>query len=502
MSIDSSSDAHARWPHESVDQFYARLRERSDREDLVMFVNAGFASTRQGEFYTNRGEQSVSIEFLHQYVLANYRRLYARSLAAGINHFHQSLIIANLLSAGAPNDAADRAEEGELITAALRRLPANRAFGLLAALGRRRINNRRTRAIVKAYLMSRQEPTFDMVKYRTKYRAAVAHAHVRLADEHGSFLFRLKDQRRYQTALFEQYRQGHFSAQAIYGLPFTVAESLAEKHGVPRDVFLRKIEPKLTATERLRLQSSADRAGEVDWEIDLGRVPLTRLALYILSLPTKERCERGSELHEAMQRAAMRALERMPWRLGRVAAILDRSRSTAGSREKRNRPFAVALAASYLLRSAANEYRAIWTPTLTPPPAQDAWEFLNLPAGQTCLAEPLLDALEWRPDLVVIVSDGYENDPPRSVDQVAQVFRQRLGGASDPEIVHFNPVFDAYRFSPRTLGPTIPTVGLRDAEDAGTMFGFARFASGKGTLVELEEYLAARVRQMLESDEH
>ncbi|MFO0904832.1 MAG: hypothetical protein U0939_17630 [Pirellulales bacterium] len=501
MSSPADSASSSRRSHESLDQFYARLRERSDREDLVMFINAGCAATQQGEYYAGVCEQSVSIEFLHQYVLANYRRLYARTLAAGINHFHQALIIANLLAAGAPSDAAQRAEEGTLIAAALRRLPANRAYGLLANLARRRINNRRTRAIIKSYLRSRREPQFDAVKYRRKYRTTAAHAHLNLGEQlgadFGDFLFQMKKSARYQTPLFEQYRRGHYSAQAIYDLPYTVAESLAQKHGVPRDVFLQKIEPKLTALERLRLQSSADRAGGVELDFDLGRAPLTRLALFVLSLPIAERRERGVELHEALQRSAKRALERVPLQLGRVAAVLDRSRSTFGSREKRRRPLAVALAASYLFRAASAEYRAIWTP------AHDdgQWEFTMPAVGQTDLAEPLLDAFEWQPEMILIVSDGYENDPPGAVDQVAQVFQKRLAAGAGPEIVHFNPVFDSHHFAPRTLGQTIATVGLRDAEDAGTMLGFARFVCGAGTLQELEDYLAVRVQRMLERHE-
>ena len=37
-----------------------------------------------------------------------------------------------------------------------------------------------------------------------------------------------------------------------------------------------------------------------------------------------------------------------------------------------------------------------------------------------------------------------------------------------------NPVFDADHFAPRRLGPTIATVGLRDAEDIPTMLGFCQ----------------------------
>ena len=46
----------------------------------------------------------------------------------------------------------------------------------------------------------------------------------------------------------------------------------------------------------------------------------------------------------------------------------------------------------------------------------------------------------------------------------------------------------------------VPTVGVRDAEDLPTVLGFARFAEGAAPLSELEHYLAARVRGLLERD--
>ncbi|WP_299462944.1 hypothetical protein [uncultured Gimesia sp.] len=473
------------------------LRERCEREDLLMFINSGFAATRQNEFYTDLYRPSVSIEFLHRYVLINYRLLYARTLAAGINHFNQQQIIFNLLQAGAPADKVQRAEEGTLIAITLRRLPANRVYALFARLQQHRVNNRRTRAVIKTYLAWRREPEFDAIKYRNKYRAAAAHAHTRLEEELGRFLFDHTNQKAYQTPLLNQFRQAQYSEAAIYELPFTVAESLAQKHQVPRDVFLKKIEHKMTTAEKLRFQSTAARTKGAKLEFDLTRAGVTKLALYVLSLSRKEREQRVDELEAAFTGAAERQLRRVPLKLGRVATVLDSSHSTVGSRERRNRPLGVALAASYLLREAAEEYRAFWTPANE----QEEHEFLTRPAGQTALAEPLLDALEWQPDLIVIVSDGYENDPPQLVDQVARVYRERIGKTETPEIVHMNPVFDADHFAPRRLGTTIPTVGLRDAEDIPTMLGFARFTVGTASLKELEEYLALRVNRMLKSDE-
>ncbi len=475
------------------------IRERVEREDLVMFVNACFACTRQDEFFSDRLGQAISIGFLHEYIRVNYRRLYARTLAAGINHFNQAVIIVNLLAAGAPPAPEQRAEEGELIATALRRLPANRAFGIFRTLCRRKINNRRTRAVVKRFLTSRRDPVFDAVKYRSKYRAAAAHTHLKLAGEFGPFLFELRrKQRVFQTELFETFRQAHYSAKAVYKLPFTVAESLAERHGVPRDVFLKNIEKKMTAAEKLRFQSSARRTKGAKLNIDLGRAPLTRLALYVLSLPCDERQQRREELHEALRQAAQRALRAARLKMACVAAVLDASYSASGSSQKRRRPLAVALAASYLLAAAAGTYRAFWTPRRDPSGDEPVFDELFVQArGQTALADPLLDALDWRPDLIVIVSDGFENDPPCGTAEIARVYRDRIDPQLKIEIIHVNPVFDAEHYAPRTIASVIPTVGLRDAEDIPTMLNFARFASGTARLAELETYLAQRMARML-----
>ncbi|AUX27141.1 uncharacterized protein SOCEGT47_077210 [Sorangium cellulosum] len=135
--------------------------ERVEREDLVMFINACFACTGQAEFYGTSGGQAVSIEFLHENILGNYRRLYARTLAAGINHFNQARIAVNLLATGAETPAPDRREEGSLIAAALRELPPQRALRALRELRERRVNHRRARAVIRGYLAGRPDPAFD-----------------------------------------------------------------------------------------------------------------------------------------------------------------------------------------------------------------------------------------------------------------------------------------------------------------------------------------------------
>jgi len=462
------------------------------REDLVMFINACLSCTGQREFYDDAYGQRVSIDFLHDYILHNYRLLYARTLAAGINHFNSAQIILKLLATGRQTAPAHRAEEGALIAAALQALPPQRAWRLLEGLRERGVNNRRARAIARDYLRARPDSSFDAVKYRARVRSVAIHAHLRLRGELGPFLFRRWQQRSYQTPLFESFRQAHYSAKAVYELPFTVAEGLAATHEIKRDVFLPRAEARMTLGERLRLQGSAERAGRhgVALDLDFGRLPLTRLALYALSLPCETRLERASVLRPALERAARRALARAPLRLGRVATVLDCSYSSSGSAEKRRRPLGVALAAHYLLQAAAREYQAFWTRPVEDP-------LLVTARGQSDLTTPLLDALEWGAELVVIVSDGYENDPPHGAAHVLRVYRERLDPAARTSIVQCNPVFNADDLSVQALSPVVPTVGLRDAEDLPTVLSFARFAEGSAPLADLEDYLASRVRRML-----
>ncbi|MCA9636151.1 MAG: hypothetical protein KC420_09015, partial [Myxococcales bacterium] len=155
---------------------HAAAAARVAHEDLLIFINAAFACTGQREFYSDGHRQTVAIGFLHEYIRGNYRRLYARALAAGINDYNRARIIVELLTHARGLDPDERAREGALIAAALAELPPPRAYRALRALKERRINNRRTRAIIGEYLAQRRDLAFDAVKYRGKVRALSRHA--------------------------------------------------------------------------------------------------------------------------------------------------------------------------------------------------------------------------------------------------------------------------------------------------------------------------------------
>lgn len=368
-------------------------------------------------------------------------------------------------------------------------------YRLFETLRNRNVNNRRTRAIIREYISHRPDIDFDAIKYRNRLRIAATHSHMRLNQSLSSFLFFGWKTKKFQNDLFENYRQAHYSEEVVYKLPYSVAEGFAAKHGIPRDKFLKRIEKQMTATEKLRLQKSS-RNEKVSINVDLGNVPLTRLSLYVLSLSHEDRLKRKLELEQAFEKSANKFLKKFPQKLGRVAAILDRSYSSSGSIEKYRRPLAVSLAAGYLLRKASEKYIQLWTPPLQK-------DLLVTPTGQTDLATPLIEALEWGAEIVIVISDGYENDPPGGFSEIVRVFRKKIDTKRDISIIHMNPVFDAEHYQPKNLGNNIATTGLRDAEDIMTMLEFAQFADGTETLDKLEGYLSRRVQELLtEKDGH
>ena len=128
------------WPATSGAMASPVVRYSAAVAQLVMT-----GATSQGRGRASAVPREVIDGFLHGpswakfdpelgYILGNYRLLYARTLAAGVNHFSQAQIVLNLLSTGRETDPAHREEEGALIAAALRALPPNRAWRVLQTL--------------------------------------------------------------------------------------------------------------------------------------------------------------------------------------------------------------------------------------------------------------------------------------------------------------------------------------------------------------------------------
>jgi hypothetical protein len=300
-------------------------------------------------------------------------------------------------------------------------------------------------------------------------------------------LFDWRRPAKYATPLLETWRRAHYDRSALAELPYTVAEGFAARRGVSRQQLLATA--RLTSAERLRLQEAATEA-KADLAVDLTRVPLTRLATYVLSLDRQERSRRRIELTAALRSAASRAAGPHQGTWGRVVTVGDDSYSASGSATKRRRPLAVALAVHYLCAALATDHHGLWLSHRGDP-------LLVHPVGATALAHRVLDALALAPDRLVVVSDAWDNDPPGGAAQVLGVWRRRLDPDGRTEVVHLNPVYDPRTYSVRPLAPGVPSVGIRDGEDAATLVEVARFATGSARFVDLAGYLRTQVDRML-----
>ncbi|MFE3489378.1 hypothetical protein [Streptomyces griseus] len=479
-----------------------RVADLVAAEDVLLFVNAAITATGQREFRSGAAEQQLSLDFLHTYVRVNYRRVYAASLALDINHHNAALIVRRLLETAGEASPGELRAEGRLIAARLALLPPPRVYRLFGELRRGKVNNRRTRAIMRDWLAARPDLGHDAVKYRAGLKTVARHIHLPCPEgggplaEVGAFLFRPGRLPRYEHGLLDAWRRAHYEQGAVAELPFTVAEGFAAKHGMKREVFLKRAAPGMTRLERLRTQerrAAAGRHGAPAPKADLTVMPLTRLALYVLSLGFEQRAERRAELTGALRAAARRAAGGHAGSWGRVHAVLDDSFSSSGSGQKRRRPLAVALACHHLLEvlAAPGAYRGLWTSG-----AGDA--LLVRPWGPTPLGMRILDALEpgadgAAPDRLVIVSDGWDNAPEGLAGEVLRVWRARLDPARRTAVVHVNPVYDAEGFAVRGLAAGVATAGIRDAEDLPALVEIARFAEGRTGTAELYAYLDRRV---------
>jgi len=147
----------------------------------------------------------------------------------------------------------------------------------------------------------------------------------------------------------------------------------------------------------------------------------------------------------------------------------------------------------YLVEALAAEYDGLWL-------AHRGDPLLVHPIGTTPLASRLLNALALAPDRLIVVSDAWDNDPPGGASEVLRVWRERVDPEGHTEVVHLNPVYDPRDFMVRPLAPGVPSVGIRDGEDAATLVEVARFATGLGHLDELTGYFATQVSRLLNNE--
>ncbi|CAM2010967.1 hypothetical protein [Acanthopleuribacter pedis] len=446
--------------------------DQTAREDVALFLNACMAATHVAD----------ALVFLHRYVCTHYRALYARVLALPINDTNRLLIVAQLLRHGRGINARQRALEHTLITRTLQEVQVNRVYRCFYDLCRAGVNNRRTRAVMRAFLLARPDLAFHAVKYRSKLKRIITHNHIKVSAEIYDYLCRGAQGRpRWETPLFERVRLVHFERAAIYDLPLAIAETLAAQYGIPRRRFLEHMKDRLTAKEKIRLNNSMTRE-KVRHQDHLLKAPLMQAANAALAIPAAERLADRDRWESILSHAAKRLAARLQRRFGKVALVIDNSDSSFRLRDAANRSLAVGLSLAYVLPHVAEQVRLFWTRPVSEPMAAE-------PLGLTNLAIPVIDALQSDADTVLIVSDGDENVHRGGADLAVRVARCAAAPGRSIQVFHLNPTYDDAALQPKALGPHITTLGLRDPRYFDFGLECAFFQKGRRSIQDLIRYL-------------
>ena len=164
-------------------------------------------------------------------------------------------------------------------------------------------------------------------------------------------------------------------------------------------------------------------------------------------------------IRDELVRKAQATAGRLPVHFEHAGILLDVSASMVGHETQARRPISVALALRDLLAETA-ELATIVTSDGRVAPAAELIE----PVGDTSLAAGLVTLLKRDPDVVFVLTDGYENAPAGRFAEVIRAVRRM--GVETP-IHQFSPVFAAEARGIRSLCDAVPGLPVSKPEAIG-----------------------------------
>ncbi|EKK01070.1 hypothetical protein RBSH_03588 [Rhodopirellula baltica SH28] len=485
----------------------------SQRELLPLafgsFLDSVATATGRGTFYNSREEQAAAVEAAHRDLFDIDRDVYTAALMLpGVTDYSRQIGVRRLLQTTRDGGILPAEFEAAAMTHLVRGLPTQRMLKLFGMLRRDRVNNARTRRLILSQILSADGLEFWAVKYREKLRVALTHAWGRrTASILRSVLAKSTDERTEKESQIVRQNVTRFASgigilpvesqtsgwkpkpQSVARVEQCVRFVLGDEDGVTlnrlaayRDAksdfdrgavlppetmeglrsryhrhrtnaeVLELTKSQLTTGQKIAVQRKAEQSG-VEVEFDPAKYDAVRLYVYAFEMGMTD------EIRQALREKAEAAAARLPVQFERVGVLIDSSQSMIGHDTQARRPIATALALRDLLSATADDAVAI---TSDGRPCE-SYELVQ-PSGDTSLAVGLVQLLKSAPDVVFVLSDGYENAPAgRFGETVAAV---RRIGVQTP-IHQFTPVFAAESQGVRTLSDSVVAMPVSKPEAIG-----------------------------------
>ncbi|KAA5538021.1 VWA domain-containing protein [Roseiconus nitratireducens] len=456
------------------------------------FLDSVATATGRGTFYNSREEQAAAVEAAHRDLFDIDRDVYTAALMLpGVTDYSRQIGVRRLLQATRDGGILPAEFEAVAITCLVRGLPTQRMLKLFGMLRRDRVNNARTRRLILSEILGADGLEFWAVKYREKLRVALTHAWGRrmasilrnvLAKSPGDrtekeskivrqnvnrfvrdhavdrveqcVRFVLGEENDVTLDRLAAYRDAKSDFDRGAVLPPETMEGLRSRFHKDRTSgeVLELTKSQLTTGQRIAVQRKAEQSG-VEVKFDPARYDAVRLYVYAFEMGMTD------AIRQTLRDKAEAAAARLPVRFERVGVLIDASQSMMGHDTQALRPIATALALRDLLSTTADHAVAITADGR----ATESYELVE-PSGDTSLAAGLVQLLKAEPDVVFVLSDGYENAPSgRFGETVAAV---RRIGIQTP-IHQFTPVFAAESQGVRTLSDSVIAMPVSKPEAIG-----------------------------------
>ncbi|MHC4940137.1 MAG: VWA domain-containing protein [Planctomycetota bacterium] len=430
---------------------------------VASYLDIAGTAMGRATYYNSRLEQEAAENAIHAELFAFDRDLYgALGTLPGVTDHTRMRVAKRLLTT--PGDA-------EIVRRIAAEISPPRLLRLMAELREARANSGRVRRFILRSLLGSPKLELWSVKYRRKMRAALTHAWgVRRASILASILakdertsreramvrrgieryaadaavarecvaFLFGHERELKLELTQRYRDAKRDLERGRGLPAEVLEGIRGSHHASASSkrVLELSKGSMSSLQRMRVQRQAETHG-VQVEFDPRRMDAVRLYVYAFERGVSEPIEQALDLK------AQAIASKLPARIAHAGILLDASASMAGSHEQALRPMAATLAVRDLLQAAAEKSSVVICGGV-----EDGR--LVRPEGATSLARGLVELLRLEPDVVFVLTDGYENAPAGRLGETLDIVRAL--GVETP-VFQMSPVFGAEAGGVRGLAP-------------------------------------------------
>ena len=458
------------------------------------FIDAATIGTGQATFYNSKAQQREHIETAHQELMDLDRDLYAMVVSLpGVADLSRQMAVINLLTKRSPDRESNSDYEQAVVSQIVRSLPTQRMLKLFIMIRKAKLNSGAIKRLILTELLNAERLEFWAVKYRTKLRVALTHAwgqrmtsilakilskptvarstreasivHKKLTrfasgnpsaveqcvrfimgQETGLTLTRLVD-----------YRDAKVNFERGASLPVETMEGIRSRYHANRTSaeVLELSKKQLTAGQKIAIQRTA-KAAKVDVDFDPTRYDSVKLYVHAYETGMTE------PIQDALKANAEKTAKQFPLRYRRIGVLIDASQSMLGVASQAHRPIATALAMRDLLTEVAGQ-----ATVLTSHGQASGLGQLIQTSGDTSMSIELVRLLKDEPEVVFVLTDGYENAPAGRFSQTLAAIAEM---GIDTPVIQMSPVLASESKGVRTLSPAIAAMPVSRTDALGLGF--------------------------------